>query len=633
MSALSIQPTYPIFTDIDGQPLEDGYVWIGTANLDPQTNPINVYWDAALTLPAAQPIRTLSGYPANSGTPARLYVNSDYSIRVMNKNGSMVYSAPTATERYSDVVVSGVNAEDVIYDPPFLGGVQTNVEAKLAQTVSVKDFGAVGDGVTDDTAAIQDAITASAGKTLFFPAGTYDFSSAVSLSANTDYVFDNATLRVKSGTTVPSVLILPNNGTRIIGLKLDGNKDAVSGNCFGVRINFRSRVVMHNCRLDNVLGFGLGLYGTNDCLFSDLTINNPGDKTTNPTSYEFGDGIYLGDSANRNKFVNVNINHDFVSGQTRSGPVRCGIVITNGSANSFSNVSIENVNRPIQFETNNALELISYNEFSNVTINQRSDSNSAEVIKLEKRTSHDVKIYGNKFTNVNARGGLTNHGHGVATSTTLYLLAYGPNVHDNVFTNVYAEKSAVIGGSGYTFIGCDFGTLRGGDPAGLDALVNCTFDSCRIGPRTDTTFETGIVISFTGTLLFNNCTFYKTQTMSGHRFQANNTASGADTISVFTNCMFYGDLQSGSYLHQNYGRARYIGCKFNGNRIAGTVQLMSFAYVFERNFFGCSYVQTNSVQFAISSSDGAMRDYGSVAETAMAAALTNLSGGATYTAV
>ena len=33
MSALSIQPTYPIFTDIDGQPLEAGYVWIGRQTL------------------------------------------------------------------------------------------------------------------------------------------------------------------------------------------------------------------------------------------------------------------------------------------------------------------------------------------------------------------------------------------------------------------------------------------------------------------------------------------------------------------------------------------------------------------------------------------------------------------------
>lgn len=93
MSALEVTPPFPVFSDIDGQPLENGYIWIGTANLNPQTNPINVYWDSALTISATQPIRTLGGYPSNSGTPARLYVNADYSIRVMNRNGSTIYSS------------------------------------------------------------------------------------------------------------------------------------------------------------------------------------------------------------------------------------------------------------------------------------------------------------------------------------------------------------------------------------------------------------------------------------------------------------------------------------------------------------------------------------------------------------
>jgi hypothetical protein len=141
MSALSIQPVYPIFTDIDGQPLEDGFVWIGQANLDPQGNPITVYWDAALTIPAGQPIRTRGGYPVNSGTPARLYVNSDYSIRVMNRNGSTVYSAPVATERYSEAVITGVDASQVTYTAAGAGAVQTTVQSVLRRQINVQDFG------------------------------------------------------------------------------------------------------------------------------------------------------------------------------------------------------------------------------------------------------------------------------------------------------------------------------------------------------------------------------------------------------------------------------------------------------------------------------------------------------------
>ena len=156
MTALSINPPYPIFTDIDGQPLEDGYVWIGTANLDPQTNPINVYWDAALTLPAAQPIRTLAGYPSNSGTPARVYVNSDYSIRVMNRNGSTVYSAPSKTEAIGDIdsaIVSFIQAGT--------GAVTRTAQSKMREVFSVLDFGADPAGsATVNAAAIQAAIDA-----------------------------------------------------------------------------------------------------------------------------------------------------------------------------------------------------------------------------------------------------------------------------------------------------------------------------------------------------------------------------------------------------------------------------------------------------------------------------------------
>jgi hypothetical protein len=63
----------------------------------------------------------------------------------------------------------------ITYNQGGTGAVSTTVQAKLRESVSVKDFGAVGDGVTDDTAAIQAAIESvkSTGQTLLVTVGTY----------------------------------------------------------------------------------------------------------------------------------------------------------------------------------------------------------------------------------------------------------------------------------------------------------------------------------------------------------------------------------------------------------------------------------------------------------------------------
>ena len=55
------------------------------------------------------------------------------------------------------------------------GAINRPINEKLQEYISVKDFGAVGDGVIDDTQAIQNAVNyvGSVGGTVYFPTGTY----------------------------------------------------------------------------------------------------------------------------------------------------------------------------------------------------------------------------------------------------------------------------------------------------------------------------------------------------------------------------------------------------------------------------------------------------------------------------
>lgn len=91
-----------------------------------------------------------------------------------------VISSSQVNENFSAVVealelASSGGSALVGFLPPGVGAVARAVQSKLRDVVSLKDFGAVGDGVTDDTAAVLAAVAyiESTGNPVFVPPGTY----------------------------------------------------------------------------------------------------------------------------------------------------------------------------------------------------------------------------------------------------------------------------------------------------------------------------------------------------------------------------------------------------------------------------------------------------------------------------
>jgi len=158
MPLTQLAPPYPIFTDKNGDPLDAGYLYFGTANLNPETNPIQVYYDAAFTQPAAQPIRTSNGYVMRNGSPALIFANSQFSVTVRNKNSELVIYSPVG---YG--VTPGTSAsrtDQMIYNQGDAGADDRVLTSRLQDYVSINDFGAVGDGVANDSVAINEALAA-----------------------------------------------------------------------------------------------------------------------------------------------------------------------------------------------------------------------------------------------------------------------------------------------------------------------------------------------------------------------------------------------------------------------------------------------------------------------------------------
>jgi len=161
---------YQQYQDLDGQPLENGYIYIGTANENPETSPIAVYSDQAATQPAAQPLRTSNGFVYRSGTPTNIFVNTNYSITVRNQQRELVFTAPSAasasgagTGSFTNVTITNtltVNGDTILGDT--LTGGSTTVHLGTGDTFLVTNL--AGDNIIEVTEAGSTNVTVPSGE-------------------------------------------------------------------------------------------------------------------------------------------------------------------------------------------------------------------------------------------------------------------------------------------------------------------------------------------------------------------------------------------------------------------------------------------------------------------------------------
>jgi len=203
-------------------------------------------------------------------------------------------------------------SEQVTFLAAGAGATQRTALDKFRDVVSVKDFGAVGNGVADDTAAIQAAINASAGKRLHIPAGNYVVSALSGVSEI--YMFGDGPevsviTRKASGSTNDFVTFASKTAIVIDGITFDGNKSAQTVGANTLALVACDNVTITNCAFNNSKSSGGG-YGSGIAVVDGTTAANGTNIAISGNRLSGNDqaSIYV------NKTYNVTINSNFMHG-------------------------------------------------------------------------------------------------------------------------------------------------------------------------------------------------------------------------------------------------------------------------------------------------------------------------------
>lgn len=236
--------------------------------------------------------------------------------------------------------------------------------------VNVKDFGAKGDGVTDDTAAIQAALDAGAGNKVIIPKGVYLLTSGLDVPNRTQVTGDgpiNSYLIYKvSTTTANSAFNFDNNDNiHLSDFTIFCNTGSGSQNTTGIKLQGDAGAVtevhLDRVYIDNFQSFGVFL--NTDVYYFSMDrcriINTSNAVSNGGTGSGNAIGLYIGatcnairinecrialndkavDSSNSNKKYSININNCYFESNGEGAPSanscihlrKCSAVSFNGN--------------------------------------------------------------------------------------------------------------------------------------------------------------------------------------------------------------------------------------------------------------------------------------------------------------
>lgn len=286
--ALSPIPKFQFF-DNNGNPLVGGKLYTYQSNT---LTPLATYTDYTGVTPNSNPVILNSRGEANVWLPQ----SSTYKFKLTDANDVEIWtvngiSNSTELDAFIALLASSAGSSLVGFTQGGTGSVTRTVQSKLRDFVNVKDFGAVGDGVTDDRPAFIAAMTflGSSGGTVYVPPGTY-----VGSRASNGYCFYFPASKINligagrgattltmynSQETFTSVLGAENkNQIGIYNLTIDGNSSNQSAGFehqHGIFLQGSTGSIFSNVEVKNTRGDGYYWYGNcTNCSASNLWMTN-----------------------------------------------------------------------------------------------------------------------------------------------------------------------------------------------------------------------------------------------------------------------------------------------------------------------------------------------------------------------